>query len=371
MDPNPTASAAAALPAAYDLAQYDFVLPPELIARTPLPERSASRMLVVDPANDRIQDYRVRDLPGFLQAGDVLVRNNTRVLKARLQARKRSGGAAELLIERLLGAHLALAQIGVSKKPKPGDDLQLADGQAVRVLAREGQFWQLQATQPWLDIMQALGSLPLPHYMQRDAGLLDDTRYQTVYAEQAGSVAAPTAGLHFDAALLQMISARGVDCVDLTLHVGAGTFSPIRVSDIRGHSMHRESIAIPSATQRAVLQAKASGARICAVGTTSLRSLESWALQVKFAERAAASQPASQPADFVSSTELFIYPGFHFQLSDCLLTNFHLPKSSLFILVSALAGRALMQRAYQHAIAERYRFYSYGDAMLIAPGALR
>ena len=354
------------IPAGFNLADFDFYLPEARIASVPLAKRSDSRMLVVDPSANRFADAFVRDLPRYFQAGDLFVMNNTRVLKARLFAKKPSGGAVELLVERLLSPQLAQAQMGVSKKPKVGQSVVLEDGTEVVVADRDGAFWQLllPEAKTWLGVLEQLGHLPLPHYMNRADSEIDAERYQTVYAKTAGSVAAPTAGLHFDAGLLADIAARGIDRQELTLHVGAGTFMPIRVDDIRAHAMHSEHYSICAAAQKAHQIARVRSAKVCAIGTTSLRSLESWA-------SAAQSDPGDHDSqDFEGETALFIYPGYTFKAIDALFTNFHLPKSSLFVLTCALAGTELMQRAYAHAVRAEYRFYSYGDAMLILPGCL-
>ncbi len=350
-------------PSGFNLADFDFELPEARIASVPLAKRSDSRMLVVDPASNCFADAHARDLPRYFQAGDLFVMNNTRVLKARLFAKKPSGGAVELLIERLLSPSLAQAQMGVSKKPKVGQCILLEDGTEVKIIDREGAFWQLllPAAKTWLTVLEELGHLPLPHYMNRADSENDAERYQTVYAKAAGSVAAPTAGLHFDADLLAEIEARGIARQELTLHVGAGTFTPIRSDDIRAHTMHSEHYSISAAAQNAHEATRAQGSKVCAIGTTSLRSLESWASTPQLGHRI---------QDFEGETALFIYPGYSFKAIDALFTNFHLPKSSLFVLTCALAGTELMQRAYAHAVRAEYRFYSYGDAMLILPGSL-
>lgn len=334
------------------LADFDYSLPPELIAQAPLPERSASRLLVVQ--SGELVDARFTDLPKWLKAGDLLVFNDTRVLHARLHGVKESGGQLELLIERPLDAHRALAQVRASHAPKPGSVLLLEGVLAVEVLGRQGEFFVLQF--PGEDDLVALlerhGKLPLPPYIRRPAGNEDEARYQTVYARAHGSVAAPTAGLHFDSALLAQIEAMGVGCAWLTLHVGAGTFQPLRVEDLSKHRMHSERYFLPEETVSAIARTRAAGARVIAVGTTSLRALE-----------AAAAGGALQAG--AGETELFILPGHEFRSADALITNFHLPKSTLLMLVAAFAGLNTIRRAYAHAIAQRYRFFSYGDAMLL------
>lgn len=337
------------------LADFDYDLPPALIAQCPLPERSASRLLVADGA--KLEDRRFADIGRYLHAGDLLVFNDTRVLHARLRGVKDSGGQVEVLIERPLGRHDALAQIRASHAPKPGSRLTLAGALDVRVMGREGDFFLLRFPGPedLADLLERHGALPLPPYIQRPPDAADEARYQTVYARHRGSVAAPTAGLHFDAALMDALRAQGVGFAWLTLHVGAGTFQPVRENDLSRHRMHRERYAIPAATAAAVAAARARGDRIVAVGTTSLRALES----------AAQENEAGDITAGESETGLFILPGFRFRGADALITNFHLPKSTLLMLVSAFGGLENLRRAYAHAVAERYRFFSYGDAMLI------
>ncbi|MBM3390876.1 MAG: tRNA preQ1(34) S-adenosylmethionine ribosyltransferase-isomerase QueA [Betaproteobacteria bacterium] len=334
------------------LADFDYDLPPELIAQVPLPERTASRLLIADGA--RLEDRRFADLPSLLQAGDLLVFNDTRVLHARLHGVKDSGGRVEVLIERPVGRHEALAQIRASHAPWPGSRLLLEGALEVAVVAREGAFFLLRFPGPedLVDLLERHGKLPLPPYIQRQAEDADEARYQTVYAREHGSVAAPTAGLHFDESLMDALRARGVDFAWLTLHVGAGTFQPVRVDDLARHRMHRERYVIPVDTARALAAARARGGRIVAVGTTTLRALEA----------------AAQEGEILAGpgeTELFILPGFRFRTADALITNFHLPKSTLLMLVSAFGGLDNLRRAYAHAVAERYRFFSYGDAMFL------
>ena len=341
------------------LSSYNFELPNELIARTPLSGRSDSRMLVVDPLNNRFADSCIRELPNFVQPGDVMVFNNTRVMAARLFGKKLSGGAIEILIERVLDARTVLAQMGVSKKPRPNQEILLEDGTRVVVSERRGLFWVLKLMGPilWAQVIAKLGHMPLPPYLNRDDTPFDRERYQTVYAKADGSVAAPTAGLHFDESLFDALDAKGAQRHELTLHVGAGTFAPVRVEDLSEHEMHSERIEVPASVIQALNSAKAGGTKRIAIGTTSLRALE--------------SVPAQDvPSDITLDTQIFIRPGYQFHNVDALLTNFHLPQSTLLVLVSALAGHELVLRAYQHAIAQKYRFYSYGDAMLILPGAL-
>jgi S-adenosylmethionine:tRNA ribosyltransferase-isomerase len=335
-------------------ADFDYLLPDELIARYPLPERGGSRLLHVDPDTAGYADRRFADLPGLLRAGDLLVFNDTRVIKARLFGQKASGGRIEALIERVLGEHEALAFIRASHGPKPGTRLRFAEAFDAEVVERQDDLYRLafdpaQTVLEWLDLH---GALPLPPYIDRAAERSDDRRYQTVYAREPGAVAAPTAGLHFDEAMLAGLQAAGVRTAFVTLHVGAGTFQPVRVDHIAEHRMHSECYSIPEATAAAVADARASAGRICAVGTTSLRALES-------AARDGALKAGS------GETDIFITPGYRFQVVERLLTNFHLPRSTLLMLVSAFGGMDLMRRAYAHAVAARYRFFSYGDAMLI------
>ena len=334
------------------LADFDYALPPELIAQFPLPERTASRLLVVDGA--RREDRRFADLPGLLHPGDLLVFNDTRVLRARLHGLKDSGGRVEVLIERPVGRHEALAQIRASHAPWPGSRLRLEGALEVDVVARDGAFFLLRfpAADDLVDLLERHGKLPLPPYIQRPAEASDEARYQTVYAQARGSVAAPTAGLHFDQPLLDALRAKRVELAWLTLHVGAGTFQPVRGDDLSQHRMHRERYVIPADTAAALVAARARGGRIVAVGTTTLRALE------------AAAQEGGILAG-PGETDLFILPGFRFRTADALITNFHLPKSTLLMLVSAFGGLENLRQAYRHAVAERYRFFSYGDAMFI------
>jgi S-adenosylmethionine:tRNA ribosyltransferase-isomerase len=335
---------------------FHYELPAELIAQTPLPERSASRLLVVDVPARTFADRRFVDLVDYLRAGDLLIFNDTRVLPARLYGRKESGGAVEILIERVTGAHEARAQLGVSKKPKPGSRILLDDGREVVVVDREGEFYTLRFDGPELleKLLLRLGRMPLPPYIAREADAADAERYQTVYARALGAVAAPTAGLHFDAQLLAALDAKGVDSGYVTLHVGAGTFQPLRSERVEDHTMHREWLNVGAELIEKIRRARASGGRVIAVGTTVVRALES-------ALRAGEVQP------FAGETQIFIFPGFHISSVDALVTNFHLSESTLLMLVSAFAGRELILDAYRHAVHERYRFFSYGDAMLILP----
>ena len=332
------------------LDDFDYDLPPQLIAQAPLAERAASRLLVM--AGAALDDRRFAELPELLAPGDLLVMNDTRVLHARLFGRKDSGGQIEVLVERLTGESEVLAQVRASKPPRAGTSLLLEDALAVEVLGREGEFYRLRFPGDAHDLIERHGRLPLPPYIERAAGAADESRYQTVFARTKGSVAAPTAGLHFDAAMLDQLAARGITSAYVTLHVGAGTFQPVRARNLAEHRMHRERWHLPQATVDAIAAARARGGRIVAVGTTTLRTLESAAL-------------AGALAAGSGDTDLFVTPGFRFQVVDLLITNFHLPKSTLLMLVSAFGGMANIRAAYRHAIASEYRFFSYGDAMLI------
>jgi S-adenosylmethionine:tRNA ribosyltransferase-isomerase len=335
---------------------FHFDLPPELVAQAPLAERSASRMLVVPPAPAGLLDRQVRDLPGFVRPGDLLVFNDTRVIPARLHGHKESGGRVEILLERITGGHEVRAQVGASKSPKADSRIRLDDGTQVTVLGRDGEFYRLRfdSDEPLHQILERAGHMPLPPYIQRDAVAADAQRYQTVFAREPGAVAAPTAGLHFDDALLEALRARGASFGHVTLHVGAGTFQPMRADDVRDHVMHSEWLNVGAQLCAQVAHTRAQGGRVIAVGTTVVRSLET-------AMRDGALQP------FAGETRIFIFPGYRIRSVDLLLTNFHLPESTLLMLVSAFAGRERILAAYRHAVAQRYRFFSYGDAMLLSP----
>lgn len=334
------------------LADFDYHLPPQRIAQAPLSERSASRLLVL--ANGRCVDRRFVDLPDLLAPGDLLVLNDSRVLHARLLGQKASGGQVEVLIERMTTPTRVLAQIRASKPPRAQTTLWLEDALAVTVIQRCGALYELEFDADAAQLIEAHGRLPLPPYIERAAIAADEARYQTVYAQTQGSVAAPTAGLHFDQDLLQRLAERGIACAFVTLHVGAGTFQPVRVDDLTQHRMHTERWQLPAATADAIRRTRARGGKIVAVGTTSLRTLEAAALAGDGEIEAAAGE-----------TDLFITPGFEFRVADRLITNFHLPKSTLLMLVSAFAGLAETRAAYTHAIESGYRFFSYGDAMLL------
>lgn len=343
---------------------FSYDLPDELIARYPVEQRSASRLLHLDRYTGACADGSFCDLLDHLQAGDLLVFNNTKVIPARLWGQKETGGRIEILVERLLSDTTCLAHVRSSKSPKPGALLTVALDQSkpveqqenaqLRMVAREGELFQLEALngQSLLSLLSAMGHMPLPPYIDRSDENLDQSRYQTVYAEQPGAVAAPTAGLHFDEALMGALAAKGVAKAFVTLHVGAGTFQPVRADDVRDHAMHSEWLEVGNDVVESVKKTKAAGGRVFAVGTTSVRCLET------------AAQNGSI-APYKGDTNIFIYPGYEFKVIDGLVTNFHLPESTLIMLVSALAGRENVLRAYEYAIAQRYRFFSYGDAMLI------
>jgi S-adenosylmethionine:tRNA ribosyltransferase-isomerase len=334
----------------YSLSDFDFDLPAERIAQTPLPDRSASRLLHLD--GTAIVDRQFADIVGLLAPGDLLVMNDTRVLKARFFGVKETGGNVEVLVERILDSRTVLAQVRASKSPKPGNRIRLADAFDVTAGERAGEFFTLVFDGDVFELIEAHGRLPLPPYIEHDADAFDETRYQTVYSREPGAVAAPTAGLHFDEALLAALKAKGVNFAYVTLHVGAGTFQPVRVEALAEHKMHTEWYTVPQETVDAVRAARAAGRDVVAVGTTSLRALES----------------ASQSGQLVAGsadTALFITPGYTFKTVTRLITNFHLPKSTLLMLVSAFAGYDAIRAAYAHAIASQYRFFSYGDAMLL------
>jgi S-adenosylmethionine:tRNA ribosyltransferase-isomerase len=337
---------------------FDYELPEQLIAQQPLAERSSSRLLLLDPVQAGLADRTVRDLPQLLAPGDLLVFNDTRVIPARLSARKPSGGAVEVLIERVLGAREVLAQVRASKPTRAGTSLVLADGTMLTVLGRAGEFFRLcfEGAEPLDAILERLGRMPLPPYIRRADDPTDRERYQTVFAATPGAVAAPTAGLHFDRELLEALAARGIERAHITLHVGAGTFQPVRSEDVHAHAMHREWLNVGADLVAKARAARARGARIVAVGTTVVRALET-----------ASASGRLEP--YAGETSIFILPGYRFRSVDALLTNFHLPQSTLLMLVAAFAGRERVLDAYCHAVAERYRFFSYGDAMLVFPSA--
>ena len=333
---------------------FSYHLPPELIAQTPLTERSASRMLVLDGPSGALTDAAVAELPAYLAAGDLLVFNDTRVVAARLVGAKPTGGRVEIFLERALAGHEALAQLSASKGVREGLDITTAGGE-VRVLERRADLWRVALPDDALDFFERWGEVPLPPYIDRAPLPSDRERYQSIFARERGAVAAPTASLHFDATLIAALEARGVGRAFVTLHVGAGTFQPVRVDDLDAHRMHAEQVTVSPATCEAVARARSRGGRVVAVGTTVIRALEAAAL----------AAPDGTLAPWSGETELFITPGFPFRVSDALLTNFHLPESTLLMLVCAFAGREAVLGAYRHAIAARYRFFSYGDAMLL------
>jgi len=333
---------------------FDFYLPDELIAQFPATERTASKLLKLDGKTGKISDEKFIDLPQFIAPGDLLVFNNTKVIKARLAGAKATGGQIEALIERVIDTHHALAHIKSSRSPKPGSKLLFANAFEAEVVERQDDLFLLKihSETDLLDLLDQYGSLPLPPYITHTADEHDDERYQTVFAKQPGAVAAPTAGLHFDDAMLERLKTHGVKFAYVTLHVGAGTFQPVRVDDIREHKMHSELYSVPDETVAIIKLTQAQGKKVTAIGTTALRALESAA---RSGELIAGS----------GETDIFITPGYQFKVVERLLTNFHLPKSTLLMLVSAFAGLTHIQQAYQHAIAQKYRFFSYGDAMLI------
>lgn len=355
------------------VSDFQFDLPNELIARFPASERTASRLLCVEAEPGQaatLQHLQFKDLLDKVHAGDLMVFNNTRVIPARIFGQKETGGKVEVLVERILGEHEVLAHVKASKSPKPGSLLlfkQSLPDQAGsiqedltvkgRVVSRQADLFQLQfeSSIPVLEWLDKIGHMPLPPYIDRDDESLDVDRYQTVYAELAGAVAAPTAGLHFDQEFLQQLRAKGVQMAFVTLHVGAGTFQPVRVETIEQHKMHSEWLQVSQAVVDQVKATKASGGRVIAVGTTSVRCLET----------AARANKDGNLAAFKGETNIFIYPGYEFKMVDAMLTNFHLPESTLIMLVSAFAGKENIKQAYQEAVKHHYRFFSYGDAMFI------
>jgi S-adenosylmethionine:tRNA ribosyltransferase-isomerase len=335
---------------------FKFELPERLIAQAPLPQRSDSRLLSLNRSSGKLRDSKFADLGKLLEPGDLLVRNNTRVIPARLFARKQSGGRVEILLERLLTDRQCIAQLRSSKSPRPGTILLLENGAEIVVTGRQDSFFQLELAEGQGSLaghMSELGHMPLPPYIQREDNAADRERYQTVYAKSPGAVAAPTAGLHFDLDMLEHLALLGVESTEVTLHVGAGTFQPVRSDRIEDHKMHAETLEVSVQCCEAVAAAKSRGSRVIAVGTTAVRSLET------------AAQDGSLDV-FSGDSRLFIYPGFPFRVVDGILTNFHLPESTLLMLVCAFAGTRETLNAYRHAVAHDYRFFSYGDAMLVA-----
>jgi S-adenosylmethionine:tRNA ribosyltransferase-isomerase len=333
------------------ISDFHYELPDELIAQYPAADRRGSRLLGLDT---RIEDRRFAELPSLLRAGDLLVFNDTRVIKARLAATKDTGGRAEVLIERVTGDRAAIAQVRASKTPKPGGRLHFERGVEAEVTGRDNEFFMLTFTVDVLELLQEQGEVPLPPYLGRAAETADAERYQTVYARDPGAVAAPTAGLHFDAAMLDETLAAGARHAWVTLHVGAGTFQSLRAEQIEANRLHSERVIVDQSVCNAVRETRAAGGRVIAVGTTSVRALES-----------ASMSGAAEP--YQGETDLFILPGFEFRSVDAMITNFHLPQSSLLMLMAAFAGKERILAAYRHAVRERYRFFSYGDAMFVTP----
>ncbi len=334
---------------------FDYDLPKELIAQQPIAQRSQSRLLVLDKNSGEVADCQFTKISDYLKPGDLLVFNNTKVMPARLRGHKQTGGQIEVFIERVLNNHQAKALLKANKSVRLGTEIYFDDQPLLKVTGRQGMFFLVEACDTSHDlnaIMEHYGVMPLPPYIQRDSTQTDSERYQTVYAETAGAVAAPTAGLHFDEATLRRLKEQGVNSAFVTLHVGAGTFQPVKADHIEDHKMHKEWLQVDETVVNAVKETKANGGRVIAVGTTAVRCLET-----------AAKDGALQ--SYSGDTDIFIYPGYQFKVIEGLLTNFHLPESTLLMLVSALAGRDNIMNAYQHAIEQKYRFFSYGDAMLI------
>lgn len=333
---------------------FYYNLPKELIAQVPREKRTDSRLLVVDGQTGELCDGRFVDIIDLLEPGDLLVMNNTKVIPARFYGHKETGGQIEVLVERIINDHEIIAHLRASKSPKPQTHLFFEDNVQALVLDRQGEFFRIrfEGELNVVSVLEKIGKLPLPPYIEREENMADRDRYQTVYASERGAVAAPTAGLHFDESLLDTIRKKGVNIAYVTLHVGAGTFQPVRVSDIREHHMHKEWIQVPEKVVEQVQQTRNAGGRIIAVGTTAVRSLESAAM-------------TGQLEAFEGDTDIFIYPGYKFRVVDALITNFHLPESTLLMLVCAFGGYDNMMHAYQHAVDANYRFFSYGDAMFI------
>ncbi len=334
------------------ISDFDYDLPDELIAQYPATDRRGSRLLLLADGLDELDDRQFTDLPALLRPGDLLVFNDTRVIKARLAATKDTGGRAEVLIERVEGERDALAQVRASKTPRAGGCLHFAGGVDAEVMGRDDEFFKLRFSADVLPLLEEYGEVPLPPYLKRAADENDSERYQTVYAKDPGAVAAPTAGLHFDAAMLEETLAAGASHAWVTLHVGAGTFQPLRAEQIEANHLHSERVIVDQACCDAVHAARAAGGRIIAVGTTSVRALES-------------ASSAGKLKPYTGETELFILPGYPFRAVDAMITNFHLPQSSLLMLMAAFAGKERILAAYRHAVRQRYRFFSYGDAMFV------
>ena len=339
------------------VADFDFELPAGLIAQHPLPERAASRLLCVDPISAGLVDRHFVDLPALLRPGDLLVMNDTRVVPARVTGSKPTGGRAEVLIERVLAPGRCLAKVRAGRSLRLGSEIRFGSEYVAGVVERHGEFFELSLSGPdgVVGLMERHGTVPLPPYIRREAHADDAQRYQTIYARFPGAVAAPTAGLHFDTATLEALQSMGVELCTITLHVGAGTFAPLREDRVESNRLHRERVVVSPAASEAIVRARQRGSRVVAVGTTSVRALES----------AAASGEVSP---FDGETDLFIYPGYRFRCVDAMLTNFHLPRSSLLMLVCTFAGTEIVLAAYRHAVAAGYRFYSYGDAMWVVRG---
>jgi len=335
------------------LSDFYYDLPKDLIAQYPAARRSGSRLLTLDGNSGAVSDCKFPDLTDLLQPGDLLVFNDTRVIPARMYGQKQTGGKVEILVERVLGEDRALAQVRASKSPKPGTMITVADGVLLEVVGRQGDLFELVSPgQDMMSLMEQHGHMPLPPYVERADDEQDLERYQTIYAERPGAIAAPTAGLHFDEQMFQRLADMGVDTAKVTLHVGAGTFQPVRVQQLDQHQMHSERVEVSNEVCRTVAATRKRGRRVVAVGTTSVRSLE-----------AASADGELKP--FNGETRLFIRPGYRFNAVDAMLTNFHLPESTLLMLVSAFAGYDHLMHAYRHAVEQRYRFFSYGDAMFI------
>ncbi len=342
------------------LSDFAFELPAELIAQVPLPERSASRLLVLDP-HSGVRDQRIRDFPQLLDPGDLLVFNDTRVIAARVMGTKPTGGRVEIFLERILNDGTALVQLRSGKPIRPGLEISTAGG-GVRVLGQQQDLWQVRTPDAALAFFESHGAVPLPPYIQRAAAVDDRERYQSIFARDPGAVAAPTASLHFDSELIAALDARGVRRTCVTLHVGAGTFQPVRNPDLERHVLHEERVTVPSEACAAVAETRRRGRRVIAVGTTVVRALEAAALAGD-----TGTDGGTGPVPWVGDTRLFIRPGFQFRVVDGLLTNFHLPESTLLMLVCALAGRERVLAAYEHAVKSHYLFFSYGDAMFVTP----
>lgn len=335
-------------------ADFNYELPPELIAQTPPPERGGARLLVLDRSTGSFSDARFEDFAGLIRDDDLLVFNDTRVIPARVSGRKASGGRIEVMLERVIAPRTALVQIRSSRSPKPGSTLLLEGDESVLLSGREGALFRLEFQSDVHKYFERYGAVPLPPYIEREPVEADVDRYQTVFARAPGAVAAPTAGLHFDAELMRRLNRRGIAQTFITLHVGSGTFSPLREDRVEDNVLHEERVSVSEEVCSAVAATRASGGRVIAVGTTVVRALETAAANGEFSA-------------YTGESRLFIYPGYPFRIVDAMLTNFHLPQSSLLMLVAAFAGTEHVMAAYRHAVEQRYRFFSYGDAMFISP----